>query len=196
MEMTDTDGTVSSNRTLFSGCRQYAGESRLIFDDVDPADADPAQLVKVVDAPANVMLPLELAAPLVIAGAAVGDPVTAKLTGAVKLPEGVVIPKGAVVHGRLLTVREQAHVRNPGRVLGLRFFEIESPGMRVRFSGTLEEVRTAHPGFRQPSNWGPGRPENDAVTGSILFVHANMPQLPRGLRLVWRTRPLKAEDTQ
>lgn len=196
MEMIDSDGTVSSNRTAFSGCRQYSGESRLIFEDVDPAELEKPALVKVVDAPANVSLPLELAAPVIFEGAAVGDPVTAKLTDAVKLPEGVVLPKGAIVHGRLLTIREQAFVRNPGRVLGLRFFEAESPGIRVRFSATLEEVRTAHPGFRQPSNWGPGRPENEAVTGSMLFVHANVTQLPRGLRLVWRTTPLEAEGTQ
>lgn len=195
MEMVAHDGSVSSNRTSFTRCRQYSGESRLIFDDPEP-DSRPAEgLVRVVEAPANVMVKLELESPIALTGAAVGDPVTGRLTHPVKLQDSTVLPKGALVHGRLLLVREQAYLRDTGRAIGMTFSEIESPGIRLRFSATLEEIQTAQPGFRTQSQFGRVRPENESIVGSVFFVQSRILQLPRGLRMTWRTRSMTEEDT-
>jgi hypothetical protein len=196
MEMVGMDGSVSSNRTRFARCRQYSGESKLFFEEPEPGETRAAGPVRVVDAPADLTFALELETPVRFENAAVGDPVTARLARSLKLPDGSVVPKGALVHGRLMLVREQTYVRDTGRAVGMTFFEAEGPGIRVRFSATLEEIQTAQPGFRTRSAFGPIRPENETITGSVFFVQSRITQLPRGLRMTWRTKPLTAEDIQ
>jgi hypothetical protein len=196
MDMVGLDGSISSNRTHFTKCRQYSGESKLFFDDPEPAESRATGLVRVVDAPPKIVIPIELETPVRFENAAVGDPVTAKLTKSVKLPDGTVLPKGALVHGRLKLLREQVYIRDRGTAVGMTFFEAEAPGVRVRFSATLEEIQTAQPGFRTQSAFGPIRPENETLTGSVFFVHSRILQIPRGLRMMWRTKTPAAEDAQ
>lgn len=196
MEMVGIDGSVSSNRTRFTRCQQYSGESRLLFDDPEPETRPAEGLVRVVEAPANLMVRLQLESALTLAGAAVGDPVTGRLTSPLKLGDATVLPKGSLVHGRLMLLRDQAWMRDTGRAIGMKFFEVESRGIRLRFSATLEEIQTAQPGYRTFSQFGRVRPENEDLVGSVFFVQSRIQQLPRGLRMTWRTRLMTTEDTQ
>jgi hypothetical protein len=88
--------------------------------------------------------------------------------------------------------------RQSGFAIGLKFFEIEAPHIRVRMSATLEDIQTAQPGFRSRSaffgNGSLTRPENEALVGSIFFVQGNVQRLERGLRMIWRTKV--PEDNQ
>ena len=199
LEMRGLDQTTNSNLTKFSGCRQYSGESTLIFEEsVDEPKA--AQPVRLVQAPPKLRFELALQHEVVLRNSAVGDPVTAVLKRDMKLPDGTVVPKESLIHGRLASLREQNFNRYPGTAIGLKFFEIEAPGTRVRMSATLEEIQTAQPGFRARSAFGGNgsltRPENEALFGSIFFVDSRVLRLERGLRMVWRTTDKVPEDNQ
>ena len=154
--MTSLNGSVNENRTRFTGCRQYSGESRLIYDDPAPdSSASAAEPARTLIAPPKLMLDLALHTPIVFREAAVGDPVTAVLAKALRLPDGTSIPKGALIHGRIASLRESLFGRYTGYAVGLKFFELESGNTRVKFSATLEGVLTAQPGIRTRSSFGP-----------------------------------------
>jgi hypothetical protein len=197
--MVALQGSMNRNRTRFSRCRQYTGESTLIFDEPEPESAAaPPEPPRVLEAPAKVRLNLALAAPIVFATAAVGDPVTAELTSPMRVGTGVVLPKGSLVHGRIRSLRTSYLGRQTGRAVGLMFHEAVSGNTTVRFQATLEDIRTAMPGIRTRSVFGGSmaRPENEALTGSVFFVLSHLQQLAKGLRMTWQTTAPSAEDNQ
>jgi hypothetical protein len=200
LRMIALDGSMNENRTRFTSCRQYTGESTLLFDDPDPEIKAPAEPARTLTAPPNLRLDFALQFPVVIHEAAVGDPVTGVLRKALRLPDGTVIEKGALVHGRIASLRQGQFGRYTGYAIGLKFFEIESGNLHVEFSATLEDIQTAQPGFHTRSSFGTGmggqRPENEELVGSIFFVQSHIRHLDRGLRMFWRTTHMHAEDNQ
>jgi hypothetical protein len=99
----NTDGHQSLNRTVFSSCHQFAGESKLIFDDPSasslPVTGTPVQALEM---PAGVTLSIALAQAIDPAKDAAGDLVRGVLKKALILPgSGTAIPKGTVLNGRI-----------------------------------------------------------------------------------------------
>jgi hypothetical protein len=197
LHMVDRSGNENINRTTFSRCRQYSGESRLLLDDAAVAEAAQKQPERVMDAPPRVYLDLALESDIVLKSVAVGDPVTAILQRPAKLGTGVTIGKGALVHGRITHLRRgNIGGRMPAVAVGLRFFEIEAPGWRVRFSATLFSLAAASPEFLNSRLTGVTGNENETISGSLIFVREGTVQIRRGLRMTWVTRPLRNEDQQ
>lgn len=200
LQMVSINGGVNENRTRFTGCRQYAGQSTLLFDEPEPGESVPAEPARTFVAPANLKLDFTLAAPVLLRDAAIGDPVTGALQRRVRLSDGTTLEKGSLIHGRIASLRQQAFGRYTGYAVGLKFFELESGNTRVRFSATLEEIQTAQPGFRTRSSFGLGargqRLENEDLVGSVFFVQSNIQRLERGLRMIWRTTDPDAEVKQ
>jgi hypothetical protein len=107
MEIVDMDGGMSHNRTQFSGCHQFLGESKLIFDDQNTANAaasaTPVQIVNLVP---GIRMTVALAQHIDPAASAAGDPVAGKLTRTVKDPSSnLILPKGTELKGRILELR-------------------------------------------------------------------------------------------
>jgi hypothetical protein len=99
----NVDGHESLNRTVFSGCHQFMGESKLIFDDsaarVSAASQPPAQSIKI---PAGLTLSIALAQVIDPAKDAAGDVVKGVLKKPLSLPaSGLTIPKGTELSGRI-----------------------------------------------------------------------------------------------
>jgi hypothetical protein len=98
------------SRIAFSACHEFTAESSLVSDDqASPAASKPAPLPP---APLPRGLELTLALTTAIDGntAAAGDLITAKVVHAVRAGVGsneVLIPAGAVAHGRILQMRHQ-----------------------------------------------------------------------------------------
>lgn len=113
---------ISRNRTRFTGCRKFSGESSILFEDEDVAEAAKAQPVEVT-LPAGTTLSLELR-DLSLTKAAGGDEITAVLKSAIKRDKQTLIPKGAIARGRIL----QLERLRDGVLLGLRFTDIEWTG--------------------------------------------------------------------
>jgi len=106
VHMLESDGSESYNRTLFSGCHQFLGESKLIFDE-KPADqsgaSSEARKTKMTKIPAGLAMLVALDNAIDPATAAAGDPISGRLTHAVKVSDsGLIIPKGAKLNGRIL----------------------------------------------------------------------------------------------
>jgi hypothetical protein len=107
MRIVEPDGSDSRNRSQFSGCHEFLGESKLIFDDRPAAEAS----VSAASAPPIGLAPgLKLDAILAQTvdptSAAAGDLVTGKLTRPVKDPSSnLLIPKGTELKGRILELR-------------------------------------------------------------------------------------------
>ncbi|MBC7927617.1 MAG: hypothetical protein H7039_18375 [Bryobacteraceae bacterium] len=191
LRMTGLDGTENMNRTRFSKCRQYSGESKLSFEDPEPESQAETQPARDLQAPAGLTLDLAIDSAVSLRGAAVGDPVTARLERNLKLPDGTVLPRGAFVHGRLTHFRPAYTGRYQVLAVGMKFFEIESGNTRVHFDSTLVDLRTPNPAYlpRGPlsKNLSAVRVENEALLGSIFYVKEYMSSIEKGLRMIWRT---------
>jgi hypothetical protein len=172
-----SDGSVSRNRVRFSGCHKFVGESTLILDESRLEEA--VVVIEEVRLPPATQIDLEFRMKFPLATAAVGDAVTAELKADIKTDtkdgKRVLVPKGATVKGRILTLE-----RAPDRTrLQLRFSELSWPGHHASF--TAEFLRNA--GFSPPSH---GRVYLQGNT--IVFLVAAPPDL-KGDRWIFQTLP-------
>ena len=199
MIITDMQGNESRNRTTFTGCQQYTGESVITFEDPTPGAAQESA-VRHISVNAGLSLDIELLTPVSHTNAAVGDPVTAVLKKAVKLAPDVRAPKGALVHGRITMLRRQDTMR-PGFVVALQFFEIEFGNTRASLNARLESIAAAPTLYStspSSSGWGHGsrlrvQPAPN-VPGSVFFAQGYTLRLDRGFRMLWRTEAPDPED--
>ncbi len=96
-----TKEVTSRNRTRFSGCRKFAGESSLIFDDPEVIDLQVPEAVTEVELPVNVSLAIEILSDLRLDTAAVGDSITAVLRSDIKRGKEILVKRGATMKGRV-----------------------------------------------------------------------------------------------
>ncbi len=99
-----SDGLVNRNRTTFSNCRQFAGESTLRFDDVPEASPAPAATID-WKLPPGLQIELRLVGKLNLRRAAVGDIVEFEVAKDARLKGQVWLEKGARVKARILEAR-------------------------------------------------------------------------------------------
>lgn len=181
LEMETLGGNLATNRTLFERCRQYTGESRVIFED-DPETAEGGAAAKAIwQLGAGVQLHMALGEPIRDTAAA-GDPIKAVLQKAVKVGE-LTIPKGAEVVGRLLAVRGQA--MSTGFMLytiAMEFERMEWKGNIANFSAEFEAV----PVLNSPA--GVFGPAPGPFRNSGFSVDTRVLHLPKGLPMRWRTK--------
>lgn len=192
--MTDFSGSQSRNRTLFSDCRQFSGQSALSFGEVPAAGAPtPPKPVTETCLPAGLLLPLELETAIDSSNAYVGDPVTARLSTRVKRDGQILVPKGALARGRISRLEKRSSPY-PHFILGLQFHTLEFDGHRASFTARLEDVGPSLIGFRSP-----GRERmfiEDELRGgrSVLNVPGQRLKLPRRFRMTWKTETQLAPE--
>jgi hypothetical protein len=107
LHVTNADGTEMENRTAFSGCHEFLAESSVSFekDSENATAATEKTASKTLALPPGVSFRLALTNAIDTATAAAGDPIKAKLTGPIKEKgNGVLIPKGAAVTGRIVQI--------------------------------------------------------------------------------------------
>jgi hypothetical protein len=200
LRMVDEGNSESVNQTRFTSCRQYLGESKLSFTDPAPETANPVA-VKVIDLPPGLMLEVSLDTPITSESSAVGDPIIAVVQKAAKSNGAVIVPKGAVLHGRITLLRRQ-NIERGAYVVGLDFSDFEFPGAKGTLHVELDQI-AASPGiFGTPGSTrlGPYWHLNNAtapvkleVPGSVFFVRGDNFRLTRGLHMYWRTQPSPEE---
>jgi hypothetical protein len=192
LRMTGLDGVENINRTTFSGCKQFAGESTISFDDPAESTADAPETERVLEMPPGLPLHVSLDTPITEGASAVGDPVTAILKKAVKLGSGLVAPKGAFLHGRIVTLRRQ-DVRPTGWVVAFHFSELEWENTRASLNAQLVTV----PGLQQEASGSTllrSVIAQAAGESGTFFVPGSRLSVRRGFPMHWETRPLEAED--
>jgi hypothetical protein len=199
--LVDAAGNASRNQTRFSECRQYTGQSVLSF--ADPSTApEPAKPAAVVALPSRLTLEIELAAAFEGEGAAVGDPVQARLAHAVSGKEGVLFAKGAPVAGHLTRLEKRNTRLGDFWVVGLEFSQLEGQGRRAEFRASLEDLEASGSQYFLPFSFQAGGPHQawPALRGQpfppapvpgegVIFVKGSRLRLPPGLRMRWSIEP-------
>ena len=184
--MTDLSGNESRNRTTFSGCRQYAGESVLSFAEPPPEETKQAvTAVEAVTLPAGLVLDISLETEIDSARSAVGDPVTARVTSRVKREGSVIVPKGAMLSGRITRLDRRRGSRSDYYSIGFTFSQIEFENKRSAITGTLLEsgtLMTMRTAFRQSALSNSGPPD----TPNTFYVQGERVRVVRGHRFTWR----------
>ena len=133
LQIRDINGTKAENRTIFSDCHEFLGESTVTFD--PPPDARAALTAPSTGAaptlPVGLRFTVSTTQDIQTATAAAGDLIQAKLTTAIiGYSKEVLAPAGAVVTARLIRIRQ--YFGGVSSVsLGLKLETIELSGASV-----------------------------------------------------------------
>jgi hypothetical protein len=192
LTMIDIHGNQSRNRVQFHSCRQYSGESVLSFEEAPAAEEaaapPPPEPVKAVALEVGLDLDLRLESAVRFGAASIGDEVKATVAVNVKRKGQVIVPKGAVAHGRIVWIEKRTFRRGQGLAVAFEFDALEFTGHRAEFHAALYDIGPivlpgVQAGFdRDASARDPESREN--------MVYVNRLELPRGFRMIWRTMPV------
>jgi hypothetical protein len=180
-----TEGRESVNRTVFSGCHQFLGESKLLLDD-QPATSETAstQKARVIDLPPGTAVFTSLTEKIDPASAAAGDPIKGRLTKPIQIPNlGLTIPKGTLLNGRICQLFVQ-YDEWESLELGLKWESLEFEGAAHPLHLSLESAvpgtaKTADILVRQHG-------ESDVTIGYFLFSEISKKyQIPAGFESRW-----------
>jgi hypothetical protein len=179
------------NRAVFTGCRQYTGESTLIFEEPAP-EAKPKEAVVTVTLPAGLSVSMKLAQTLDLGKAAMGDAVVFVVAKDAMKDGQVWLPKGAEVELRVDQVACRDYPSGhcfvalaPGRFS----YSNKQGAFRARLV-TPDLVRTMEMAMKNV------RPElrmlpvelGQAAPGSeFMLVNGKRGKLPSGYGTQWRT---------
>lgn len=199
LTLVDLNGNESRNRTRFSNCRQYAGESVIRFDDAPETSAAAPAIPTPLEIPAGLEVELKLETPVEAGISAVGDPLKATVARDAKLKGAVVIPKGAQVTGRLLRLQRYDAWREPVWLAGMEFQRLEFPGRFADFRARLDAASSNLPSPVQDRRgnitWMVVReaPSANPRIG-ILYIRGERGKLNIGLRTWWHTEAPSKEE--
>jgi len=133
-EVRDMNGTRSKNRTVFSNCHEFLGESTVTFNpppDVEGAAAAPRAAPSTPVLPAGLRFTVSTTQDINPTTAAAGDLIQAKLATAIRgASNQVLAPAGAGITARLVRIRQYfAGISSVS--LGLKLETIELGGVSV-----------------------------------------------------------------
>jgi hypothetical protein len=129
LTINDPAGNKSENTTTYSSCREYTGHSTIHYEDVDANRPSAITSAAPVTIPPGRDVAIILKTGIDSNKLIAGDPIEGTLSDPIKGPHGkVLVPKGALVHGRL--TRMQRHISpHPYFAVGINFDSIETPGV-------------------------------------------------------------------
>lgn len=143
LQVINANGTELENRTVFSGCHEFCGESSLQFGDVPQIQQGASQITafRAVALPAGLPVRLALTRSIDTATAAAGDPVKAELTTAIKTKNNsVLVPRGAAVTGRIVQIKRLRRARSESLTLAVKLETVEINGVPQKFDARLQSA--------------------------------------------------------
>ena len=182
---TVTDRNLENRTTTrFSECRQFLAESSISFEE-KPVE----QAAKQTDArealPPGTTLEATLATPVLRNTAATGDLVKAEVRKEVKSKNGVVVPQGAIVEGRIVLLETRGFTQTAD-VLTVRFTKLRigtsEVGLWARLVGCGKGYRSGFAGILPVG----GLVRYVNSQGMMLFW-GGFQELPKGLALTLQT---------
>jgi hypothetical protein len=202
MTLTDNTGNESRNYTVFTNCRQYGTESTISFADPSPdaqPSLEPAKPLPPIMLPEGLTIMMALDNEIDGGRAAVGDAISATVSGTVKHGKDVVIPKGAKFKGRLT----QLSRNGSDHLFSFEFNRIEFGGRQGILSASLVElgmpvVDRAPPGVRVSRYLNTefriflGK-DGKQLHPPMVYVRGSRLQIAKGLRIILRTEQAKQE---
>jgi hypothetical protein len=204
-------GEESLNHTELTHCRSFAVQSTVTFGVGTSPQADgprgPVAAPPEAGQPVapGLLVAMRLAT-AITEKVAVGSLIEGTVAGNVSHRGKVVVPGGATVTGRIRRL-ERYDDLGGYFIVGLEFTEIESGGARQRFYADLQDFDGAAGAERlmttsrtQTRNQFDGGKDIKTTTESVwitdlpgvgsFFVRGQHLDLPKGFRMVWKTRPL------
>jgi hypothetical protein len=118
LQIVKTDGGEAENRSVFSSCHEFVGESTLKFDAPTTADAGRGRSdwkSQALAIPPGLQFLVALTQGIDTATAAVGDVLNAKLTTPIQDHARVLVPMGAPITARIVQIRH--YYGKPSKVL-------------------------------------------------------------------------------
>lgn len=193
LKILNLSGGESENRTTFSNCQEFLGESKISYD--APPDAHAGEPSgpgrRAVAIPAGLHFSVALTHGLDTASSAAGDRVKAKLITPIQEGSKVLVPVGAAVSARIVRLREFYGDVN-SISLELKLETVSIAGTAVRLTATPNTGAT----FQQQKGRGKlqTRVELGTLRGledrsaSFIFRSVSLPYLIRtGLESSWIT---------
>jgi len=193
MTLSHVSGTENRNRMVFSACRQYTGESTLVFDEPPPSKPEPPKAAAVeITLPEGLTVMLKLITPIDLSKTAIGEASIWEVTRTVQRKGRELIPKGARLEMRVdhfgCTPYPVAYCflgLQPGRIsfgnkAGDFRAELTSPDMTQTFENLTRGINSRE---RVPM------PEmgNVSKESGVLILRGAHPKLASGSLTTWRT---------
>jgi hypothetical protein len=135
----DAAGARYLNHVDFTGCREYHVQSAISFDTESQNPETKTRMLQNVTVPSNLLLPLRLDQPIDSGTAAQGDLVVAKVERDVRTNDGFLVPRGALVKGRIRRMEKFDQPRSHW-VLAIELTAIEFDNRAGEMAGTLEHI--------------------------------------------------------
>jgi hypothetical protein len=186
------DGGMAENRTVFSGCHQFLGESKLLFDDAPAASSTVATTERrPTEIPAGLTFDIGLTEKIDPATMAAGDPIKGALVNAIQIPGGITIPQGTVLDGRI-SLLEMDYSDWGALEFSVKWESLEWDGSLQPLRLLLEAVvpgtaKTPDVNIKRVrANDSGGRIDPAIGHFQFLAVKKNY-QIPVGFRSRWRT---------
>jgi hypothetical protein len=197
--LTDLRRSENRNYTRFTRCRQFAGDSVISFDDAptsSPAVVNQRTPIQLDDG-----LEIEMKLETAIEGgvSAVGDAVRAVTVRDVSKKGAAIIPKGALVTGRIVKLRRNDDAGYVTWAVGVHLTRIEFGNSYAEAHLSLE---ASQPAAQLPINRlsaariiSRGDVESDPRIG-MLYIRGDKGRIPSGFRMHWRTLTHKSEENR
>lgn len=197
MTITDLNGAESRNRAVFSACRQYMGESKLVFE--EPVETKPAEAPVTLRLPEGMMVELKPVGSLDVKKSALGDAVQMEVSKAVSKDRQVWLNKGAKVDFRvtLILCPEYPTAHCFVGLKPLRFTDGQKSGvftadLRVpELTATLERVLA---GRGQALRMLPPEIASAERGSAIVLLNGSRPRLTSGFTTSWRTLETRGDE--
>jgi len=144
LQILDANGTDLRNSTVYSGCREFLGESTLRFDAAPEPGAPAAGKAAAADElPAGLPFTIALNSSIDQTAAAAGDKIGAKLTTAIRDSKGqTLVPKGAAVTARIVQIR-RFYVPEASLRMALKLETVDIAGTRRRLAAVPDSSSSA-----------------------------------------------------
>ena len=208
-ELILTDIALGQSRNIveFSHCRQFSSDAALRFDMAEAREAGAAP-VKEIRLPAGLRIEARLDRAIDSRTAAVGDAISATIDKAVEQKGRSLVPKGAVLRGRIRRLEKSAEPRDH-YLAGLEFTDLEFPENHARFFGEMEDIgvggmKTLLSASSVRSRGLPGAGSSTAYESSTetfstlpipgvgtFYMEGKEFKVPAGTRVTWKTVDLK-----
>lgn len=180
LHMVDLKGNESLNMTRFSGCRQYTGESTLVFDDPPDLPEDEEETAALPEhIPPRLTVYGRLEVALDTKTVARGDLVTVTIERPVRKDRAVLIPRGAMLRGRVMAVLRIGTSIQSRTGVHIDFYELEVAGQTMPFRARIQAAP----------------PHHTAPDGTIYSRSSNF-ELRPGLRMALLTLETPPEEPQ
>jgi hypothetical protein len=203
LHMIETSGSEGYDRLDFTHCRSFSTESAIHFETTDAAPPPEDTPKPAADAPMPAVpafLPVTLLLNTPISDqTAVGSSIEATVSGDVRHKGKVVIAGGATARGRIRRLERFLPDTTRQFLVGFEFTEVDTPQGPLRFFADFLRIdknsRIRQAAERVPV---PGVVPNreqiivlPALPGvATLFVDGKSFTIPKGFRMMWRTRGL------